>query len=74
MGSTEALRAIDAEVLTAARRAAKKAHSRFVIGWWNDGAQRRVMVLPEGHRVTEEPPFLPLVLIMPSGHATSLAA
>lgn len=74
MRSSDVLRAIDDDVLVAARRAAAHTESRFIIGWWNDGAERRFMLLPEGHFVTEEPPFLPLVLVTPSGQAESLAA
>lgn len=66
--------AIDEDFLNAARAAAEQSEARFVIGWWNDGAQRRYMLLPEGHRVTGELPFLPLVLISPSGHTKLLAA
>ncbi len=55
--SRNLMRAIDEDVLTAARAAAEQSAARFVIGWWNDGAQRRVMLLPEGHHVTDEPPL-----------------
>jgi hypothetical protein len=74
MGSSEILQAIDDDVIEAAQRAAAEEDTRFVIGWWNDGAERRFMLLPEGHHVTEEGPFLPLVLVTPSGRATLLAA
>jgi hypothetical protein len=74
MASSELVRAIDEDVLLAARCAAERNAARFVIGWWNDGAQRRFMLLPEGHHVTVEPPFLPLVLISPSGQTKLLAA
>jgi hypothetical protein len=74
MMSRNLMRAIDEDVLTAARAAAEQSAARFVIGWWNDGAQRRVMLLPEGHHVTDEPPFVPLILISPTGHTKLLAA
>jgi hypothetical protein len=64
----------DGEVIAAARRAAQDAGTPFVIGWWSDGAQRRVMLLPENHRLTGEPAFLPLLMIEPTGHAESRAA
>ena len=65
---------VDAEVLAAARLAARRAGARFVIGWWNDGVEHRLMLLPEGHRVTVERPFLPLLRVGPSGLAERLAA
>ncbi len=75
MGMRELLLpAIDPEVMRAARLAARRAGTRFVIGWWIDGAERRLMLLPEGHHVTAEPPFLPLILVTPSGEAERLAA
>ena len=74
MRAMEILRAIDADVMLAARLAARRSGARFVIGWWNDGAERRLMLLPEGHHVTVEPPFLPLVRIGPSGQTDLLAA
>jgi hypothetical protein len=74
MVSSDVLRAIDEDVLRAAREAAARSAARLVIGWWNDGAERRFMLLPEGHHVIEEPPFLPLVLVTPSGQARLLAA
>jgi hypothetical protein len=74
MRSSDFLRAIDEDVLVAARHAAEREAARIIIGWWNDGVQRRFMLLPEGHRVTGEPPFLPLVLVSPSGLAQPLAA
>jgi hypothetical protein len=74
MRTKELLQAVDGEVMTAARRAARKAGTRFVIGWWNDGAERRLMLLPEGHHVTDERPFLPLLRVGPSGLAELLAA
>ena len=49
------MQVIDAEFMMAARQAARRADARFVIGWWNDGAERRLMLLPEGHHVTGEP-------------------
>jgi hypothetical protein len=63
---------IDAEVLLAARQAARRDGTRFLIGWWIDGAERRLMLLPEGHHVTVEPPFLPLLRITPSGRTEIL--
>jgi hypothetical protein len=72
--SSDVERAIDADVLAAARDAAARSAARLVIGWWNDGAERCFMLLPEGHRVTTEPPFLPLVLVTPSGQTRPLAA
>jgi len=66
--------AIDGEVIAAARRAALDAGMRFVVGWWNDGAQRRLMLLPENHRLTGEPAFLPLVVVEPAGRAEPRAA
>ena len=74
MRTRELLQAIDADVMQAARLAARRSNTRFVIGWWNDGAERRLMLLPEGHHVTIEPPFLPLVRIGPSGQTELLAA
>ena len=74
MRSTELLQAIDADVMQAARLAARRSGARFVIGWWNDGAERRLMLLPEGHHVTVQPPFLPLVRVGPSGYTELLAA
>lgn len=74
MRTRELLQAIDAEVMMAAQRAARRSGARFVIGWWNDGAERRLMLLPEGHHVTVEPPFLPLVRVGPSGLTELLAA
>ena len=74
MRTRELLQAIDADVMLAARQAARRAGHRFVIGWWNDGAERRLMLLPEGHRVTVEPPFLALVRIGPAGQTELLAA
>jgi hypothetical protein len=70
----ELLQAIDTDVMLAARQAARRDGAKFVIGWWNDGAERRLMLLPEGHRVTSEPPFLPLVRVGPSGQTELLAA
>ena len=32
------------------------------------------MLLPEGHHVTDEPPFVPLMRVTPSGDAERLAA
>jgi hypothetical protein len=67
--------AVDAETIRAARRAARREGARFVIGWWNDGVDaRRLMLLPEGHRVTVEHPFVPLLRVGPSGLAEPLAA
>ncbi len=66
--------AIDGEVMAAARRAARGAGTPFVVGWWSDGAQRRVMLLPEDHRLTREPAFLPLVMVEPTGLIESRAA
>jgi len=74
MGPRELFQAIDSEVMQAARLAARRAGARFVIGWWIEGAERRLMLLPEGHHVTEEPPFVPLMRVTPSGHAEPLAA
>ena len=74
MRTAEFLQAIDADVMLAARRAARRSGARFVIGWWDDGAERRLMLLPEGHHVTVEPPFLPLLRVGPSGHTELLAA
>lgn len=74
MASNDVIRAIDDDVLVAARHAAARSDARLVIGWWNDGAQRRFMLLPEGHRVTTEPPFLPLLLVTPTGQTRLLAA
>jgi hypothetical protein len=74
MRSRELSQNIDAEVMLAARQAARRANARFVIGWWIDGAERRLMLLPEGHHVTEEPPFLLLMRIDPTGRAELLAA
>jgi hypothetical protein len=74
MGTRELLQAIDPEVMRAARLAARRAGARFVIGWWVDGAERRLMLLPEGHHVTAEPPFRPIVVVTPSGEAERLAA
>ena len=74
MQTSELMQAINGEVMVAARRAAQQAGARFVIGWWNDGAERRLMLLPEGHRVTAEPPFLPLLRVASSGQAERLAA
>jgi hypothetical protein len=65
---------IDAEVLLAARQAARRLGARFVIGWWIDGAERRLMLLPEGHHVTAEPPFVALMRVGPSGRTELLAA
>jgi hypothetical protein len=72
--ATRELLTIDPDVMTVARLVAREARSSFVIGWWIEGAERRLMLLPEGHHVTEEPPFLPVVLINPSGDAERLAA
>lgn len=72
--SSDPMRAIDEDVLSAALAAAERSETRIVVGWWNDGAQRRYMLLPEGHRVTEEPPFTPLLLISPTGQTKRLAA
>ncbi len=66
--------AIDDEILLAARRAASRTNARFVIGWWRDGAEQRLMLLPEGHHVTREPAFHPAVVVSPCGSAESLAA
>jgi hypothetical protein len=66
--------AIDAEVLAAARRAARDAGTRFVVGWWSDGAQCRLMLLPEDHRLTGEPAFLPLAMVEPADPMESRAA
>ncbi len=74
MRPLELLHAIDDDVLVAARSAAERLAQRLVVGWWNDGAQRRFMVLPQGHHVTEQPSFLALVLISPTGRTESLAA
>jgi len=74
MAVHELFQTIDAEVLLAARLAARRAGAPFVIGWWIDGADRRLMLLPEGHHVTGEPPFVPLLLVTPSGQAERLAA
>jgi hypothetical protein len=74
MQTLELFQTIDPEVMLAARLAARRAGSRFVIGWWNDGAECRLMLLPEGHHVTAEPPFLPLVRVAPSGKTERLAA
>lgn len=74
MRTSETIQTIDADVLRAAQRAAQRSGARFIIGWWNDGVERRLMLLPEGHRVTEEPPFVPLLLVAPSGEAERLAA
>jgi len=75
MAEHELFRAVDTEVLAAARRAARRAGSRFVIGCWDDGVdERRLMLLPEGHRVTGERPFLPLLRVAPSGAAELLAS
>lgn len=74
MASSDLMRAIDDDVLVAARHAAARSDERLVIGWWNDGAERRFMLLPEGHRVTTEPPFLPLLLVTPTGQTQLLAA
>jgi len=74
MQTNELMMAIDGEVMLAARRAAQRSGAQFVIGWWNDGAERRLMLLPEGHHITAEPPFLPLLRVAPSGHAERLAA
>lgn len=60
---------IDAEALLAARQAARRAGTHFVIGWWIEGAERRLLLLPEGHHVTGEPPFQPLLRINPAGEA-----
>jgi len=70
----ELLQAIDPEVMAAARQAARRAGARFLIGWWNDGVEHRLMLLPEGHRVTVERPFLPLLRVGPSGLTERLAA
>ncbi|HXQ53531.1 MAG TPA: hypothetical protein VN802_20740 [Stellaceae bacterium] len=69
----ELFHALDADVMLAARKAARHADSRFVIGWWNDGIEHRLMLLPEGHHVTEERPFHALVRVAPSGQAELLA-
>jgi hypothetical protein len=74
MRAGEHFLAIDADVIRAARRAAQQQGARFVIGWWIDGAERRLMLLPEGHHVTIEPPFHPLMRVAPSGQAELLAA
>jgi hypothetical protein len=74
MRSMELFQAIDADVMLAARRAARRSGARFVIGWWNDGAERRLMLLPEGYHVTAAPPFLALVRVGPSGQTELLAA
>ncbi|HUK00435.1 MAG TPA: hypothetical protein VLV85_19440 [Stellaceae bacterium] len=74
MGTFELLQAIDPEVMKVARLAARRAGTRFVIGWWVEGAERRLMLLPEGHHVTAEPPFVPVVIVTPSGEAERLAA
>ena len=74
MRTSELLQAIDSDVMLAARLAARRSGARFVIGWWNDGSERRLMLLPEGHHVTVEPPFLALVRIGPSGQTELLAA
>ncbi|HZT50337.1 MAG TPA: hypothetical protein VFA22_00300 [Stellaceae bacterium] len=58
---------VDRDVIQAARQAASRLGTRFVIGRWNDGTEHRLMLLPEGHRVTAEPPFLPLLRVTPSG-------
>jgi hypothetical protein len=68
------VRAIDDDVLVAARDAAVRSDAPVVIGWWNDGVQRRFMLLPAGHHITEEPPFLPLMLITPNGQMKQMAA
>jgi hypothetical protein len=65
---------IDDEVIRAAQHAARRRAERFIIGWWNDGAQRRFMLLPEGHHITSEPPFRALLAVMPSGRTEPLAA
>ena len=74
MGSRELMQVIDPEVMRAARLAARRAGARFVIGWWIEGAERRLMLLPEGHHVTAEPPFQPVLVVAPSGEAERLAA
>jgi len=74
MGEPELLSLIDADVMLAARRAARRTDARFVIGWWNDGDERRMMVLPEGHHVTAEFHFLPLMLVSPTGRTEPLAS
>ncbi len=74
MGTGELVQAIDPEVMRVARLAARRAGARFVIGWWVDGAERRLMLLPEGHHVTAEPPFQPILIVTPSGTAERLAA
>jgi len=74
MGAREPYPAIDPEVLRAARLAARRTGTRFVIGWWIDGVERRLMLLPEGHSVTGEPPFQPLMYVAPSGDTQRLAA
>ncbi|HUZ72501.1 MAG TPA: hypothetical protein VMU87_05920 [Stellaceae bacterium] len=72
MQMRDAVPAIDGEVMQAAHRAAQREGARFVIGWWNDGVERALMLLPEGHRVTEERPFQPLVRVTPTGQAECL--
>jgi hypothetical protein len=74
MGAFELVQTIDPEVMRVARLAARRAGARFVIGWWVDGVERRLMLLPEGHHVTTEPPFLPILVVTPSGDAERLAA
>jgi hypothetical protein len=74
MGQVEILRVIDEEVIRAAQFAARRRAERFIIGWWNDGAQRRFMLLPEGHHITGEPPFRALMAVEPSGITEPLAA
>lgn len=72
MQTGAAMPAIDGEVMRAALRAAQRQGARFVIGRWNDGAEHPLMVLPEGHHVTAEPPFHALVRVAPSGQAECL--
>jgi len=64
--------AIDRDVVEAAQRAARRDGASLLIGWWQDGTARTLMLLPEGHGVTAEQPFRALLRVTPAGRTERL--
>ena len=60
------------DVLDLARQTASEEDAPVMVGWWQDGQRSDFMLVPQGHRVTEDFRFTAFLLALPDGEFVSL--